>query len=104
MPVDRKRILAFALQGLMGERSRIDAEIAELQAELRGWEPKAKVATRPVVRRRKAKTAARKAKPIQSKKAKRGRKVASAMKLLWEKARKAGFSNLKDYKASFGQQ
>ncbi|MCG3155083.1 MAG: hypothetical protein DKINENOH_01685 [bacterium] len=95
MPVDQKRILAFALQGLMGERDRIDAEIAELQAQLRGGEPKAKVAARPAARRRKAKTAAKKAKP--------GRKVASAMKLLWEKARKAGFSNLKDYKASLGQ-
>ncbi|MCG3157736.1 MAG: hypothetical protein DKINENOH_04372 [bacterium] len=96
MPVDRKRILAFALQGLVEERSRIDAEIAELQAQLRGGEPQARAAARPAVRRRKAK-------PVE-KKAKRGRKAASAMKLLWEKARKAGFSNLKDYKASLGQQ
>ncbi len=104
MPVDRKRILAFALQGLMGERARLAAEIAELQTELHEGKPKAKAAARPAVRRRKAKTAAKKTKPIQSKKAKRGQKVASAMKLLWEKARKAGFSNLKDYKASLGQQ
>ncbi len=88
----------------MEEKSRIDAEIAELQAELRGGEPKVEVATRPAVQRRKAKTAVKKVKPGWNEKAKRGGKVASAMKLLWEKARKAGFSNLKDYKASLGQQ
>lgn len=112
MSVDRKRVLTLALEGLMAERSRVDAEIAELQAQLRTGRPPAKPAVRTVVKRRKAKAPAKakakvktkKAKPAASLKGKRNRKTAASMKLLWEKARKAGFSNLKDYKASLNAQ
>ncbi len=110
MSVDRKRVLTLALEGLMAERSRVDAEIAELQAQLRMGRPPAKPAARTVVKRRKAKaparakTKARKAKPAASLKGKRNRKTSASMKLLWEKARKAGFSNLRDYKASLSAQ
>ncbi len=106
MSVDRKRVLTLALEGLMAERSRVDAEIAELQAQLRIGRPPAQPAVRTVVKRRKAKAQAkvRKAKPAASLKGKRNRKTSASMKLLWEKARKAGFSNLRDYKASLNAQ
>lgn len=108
MSVDRKRVLTLALEGLMAERSRVDAEIAELQAKLRRGRPPANTAARTVVKRRKAKALAKvkakKAKPATSLKGRRNRKTAASMKLLWEKARRAGFSNLKDYKASLNAQ
>jgi len=103
MSVDRKRVLTLALEGLMAERSRVDAEIAELQAQLRIGRPPAKPAVRTVVKRRKP-AKVKKAKPAASLKGRRNRKTSAAMKLLWEKARKAGYSNLKDYKASLNAQ
>ncbi len=92
MPVQRKRIIELALENLLGEKSRIDAEIAELRSQLRDEEPSSKRTT-----------SLTKTKSAQSKKGKQNLKTSSKMKQLWAKARKAGFTNLKDYKASLGQ-
>ena len=99
MPVDQKRIVELALANLEGEKSRIDAEIAELQAQLGGKKPvvtvkatasstKAKAAPNNKAGAKFVRTAAQKA------------KTASAMKALWAKVHKAGFTNIKDYQAS----
>jgi hypothetical protein len=99
MPVQRRRILELALESLMGEKNRIDVEIAELRSQLREENSatkrteRAKVQSRPV----------KKASPSQSQKRKQNSKAASSMKKMWEKARKAGFSNLRDYKASLSK-
>lgn len=92
MAVDRKRILELALENLMQEKARIDAEVAELRAQLREPAPKAK-----------AKPAATSKTAKRGKKSKQNAKVASSMKKLWDKVHKAGFTNLRDYKASLGE-
>lgn len=89
MPVDRKRILELALENLMGEKARIDAEIAEVRAQLH--EPAGKTKAKPAATRKTAKRGTR---------SNQNAKVASSMKKLWDKVHKAGFTNLKDYKAS----
>lgn len=92
MAVDRKRILELALENLMHEKARIDAEVAELRAQLR--EPGAKAKAAPNVTRTTKK---------RGKKSAQNAKVASSMKKLWDKVHKAGFTNLRDYKASLGE-
>ena len=92
MPVDQKRIIALALANLESEKSRIDAEIAELRAQLREKSITSK-AQATTTKSGKAgskfvRTAAQKA------------KTSSAMKALWAKVYKAGFNNIKDYQAS----
>jgi len=44
MPVDRKRLLELALPRLQAERGRIEKEIEQIQAELRGLSKPAKQA------------------------------------------------------------
>ncbi len=92
MPVDQKRILTLALANLEGEKGRIDAEIAELRAQLGGKsvasKPKAKPEASSKAGAKFVRTAAQKA------------KTASVMKSLWAKVHKAGFTNIKDYQAS----
>ncbi len=95
MPVDQKRIIALALANLEGEKSRIDAEIAELRAQLGGKSAasntKAKAAKNSKPTSTLVRTAAQKA------------QTSSAMKKLWAKVRKAGFTNIKDYQASLSK-
>ncbi|NUO78637.1 hypothetical protein HUU05_01050 [candidate division KSB1 bacterium] len=95
MPVDRKRILELALENLTGEKNRIEAEIAEIRAQF-GSERSSKKAVAQPHKVKKSATS-------QNKKAKANLKTASSMKKLWEKVRKAGFTNLKEYKASLKQ-
>ncbi len=92
MPVDHKRIVELALANLEGEKSRIDAEIMELRAQLGGKSATSKPQPKPAASNKPGakfvRTAAQKA------------KTASAMKALWAKVHKAGFTNIKDYQAS----
>ena len=111
MAINQERLLTLALSNLMEEKSRVDAEVADLQAQLRKLKSGAPKVTSKVARRRKppkaAKKAAKKAATVKTgKKGGRNPETASAMKKLWAKARAAGFANLKDYKASLtgGQQ
>ena len=92
MPVDQNRILELALANLMGEKSRIDTEIAELRAQL-GAKPSASKA-RAIAK------ATPKVSAANSRTAQQKAKTSSAMKKLWAKVRKAGFTNIKDYNAS----
>lgn len=95
MPVDQKRVVKLALASLEGERKRIDDEIAQLRSQVRG---------RPSASKGKASAAkVRKTKAAQGRTANQKVKTSAAMKKLWAKARKAGFSNLKDYEASLGK-
>lgn len=96
MPVDQKRVVALALASLEEERKRIDDEIAQLRSQLRG-RPSASRGMANAVKARKTKAAQG------GRTAKQTVKTSNAMKKLWAKARKAGFSNLKDYKASLGK-
>lgn len=95
MSVDQKRIVALALAKLEEERKRLDDEIVQLRSQLR---------TKPSASKSKAS-----AKKMRKTSATRGRTArqkaqsAAAMKKLWEKVRKAGFSNIKDYKASLSK-
>ncbi|MDZ7269943.1 MAG: hypothetical protein ONB48_21655 [candidate division KSB1 bacterium] len=108
MSVDQKRVIALALESLMAERDRVDAEIAELQTQLRTGKSPAQAAARRILKRRKAKVRAqgktKKVKAAAGQRGRRNRKTAAAMRLLWEKAHKAGFTNLRDYKASLNAQ
>lgn len=95
MPVDQERVVALALASLEEERKRIDDEIAQLRSQVRG---------KPSASKNRARAAkARKTKAARGRTAKQMVKTSAAMKKLWAKARKAGFSNLKDYKASLGK-
>lgn len=95
MPVDQKRVVELALASLKEERKRIEDEIAQFRSQLRGRTAKSKGKASAVK--------ARKTKAARGRAAKQKVKTSSAMKKLWAKARKAGFSNLKDYKASLGK-
>lgn len=92
MPIDQKRIVELAIANLEGEKSRIDAEIVELRAQLGGKDaaskPQAKLAASNKAGAKFVRTTAQKA------------KTASAMRALWAKVHKAGFTNIKDYQAS----
>lgn len=99
MPIDQKRIVELAIANLESEKSRIDAELAELRTQIGGKKSvttakaaassaKAKATTSTKAGGKFVRTAAQKA------------KTASAMKALWAKVRKAGFTNIKDYQAS----
>ncbi len=83
MPSDRYRILELALESLENKKRQIDAEIEEINRELRG-----RVSKRVVL---KAKTAAAKAaparKPAQFSKEERMRR-SQRMKAYWENWRK----------------
>ena len=98
MAAIQERVLELALENLMGEKSRVDAEIADIRAQWRGnHRPNGRTDRAPAARVRVTKKA-------QSTKARQKQpNVASSMKKLWANARKAGFSNLKDYKASLGK-
>ncbi len=92
MPVDQKRILALALANLEDEKSRIDAEIAELRAQINEKHAARKGKVRA--------TQARKAVTSRARTSKQKAETSAAMKKLWAKVHKAGFTNIKDYKAS----
>lgn len=92
MPVDRTRIIELALANLEGEKRRVDAEIAELRAQLGGKQTASKKKARA--------TKTRKAGATKVRSARQNAKTAAAMRALWVKVRKAGFTNIKDYKAS----
>lgn len=95
MSVDQKRIVTLALAKLEEERKYLDAEIAQLRSQLRA---------KPSVSKSKASaTKTRKSAATRSRTARQKAKSAAAMKKLWEKVRKAGFSNIKDYKASLSK-
>lgn len=95
MSVDQKRIVTLALAKLEEEKKHLDAEIAQLRFQL-----KAKSSAR---KDRASATKPRKASVTRSRTARQKAKSAAAMKKLWEKVRKAGFSNIKDYKASLSK-
>lgn len=95
MPVDQKRIVELALASLEEEKNRVDAEIAQLRSQLRG-KPSANKGKAKAKKVRKIKTALRRTSQQKA-------KSAAAMKKLWAKVRKAGFSNIKDYKASLSK-
>lgn len=95
MPVDQKRVVELAVASLEGERKRIDDEIAQLRSQVRGRSSASKGKVSAVK--------ARKTKAARGRTAKQMVQTSAAMKKLWAKARKAGFSNLKDYKASLGK-
>lgn len=95
MPIDQKRILALALANLEGEKNRIDAEIVELRAQLAGKSSanKSKASTR----------SANKVSATPKRTAQQKAQTSSAMKKLWAKVHKAGFTNIKDYQASLSK-
>ena len=78
MPVERKRLLELALPRLRAERDRIEKEIEEIQAELKGLNKPAKQA-----RPKKRKSGARRV-TAQQKKA-----VSERMKKYWVDRKKA---------------
>lgn len=92
MPIDQKRILELALANLEGEKSRIDAELAELRAQLGGKFSVSKSKTSAALVHKTSSTPSRTAQ--------QKAQTSSAMKKLWAKVRKAGFTNIKDYQAS----
>ncbi len=103
MPVDQKRIVELALANLEGEKSRIDAEIADLRAQLGGKKVVLSTTAKPTsITKTKAASASSSAKTNGRfvRTAAQKAKTASAMKALWVKVRKAGFNNIKDYQAS----
>jgi len=54
VPINRRRLLELAAEGLEAEKQRIDAEIAEIRAELESEKttPKIKAGTKPPPRKR----------------------------------------------------
>ncbi len=78
MPVDRKRLLELALPRLQAERDRIENEIEQIQAELKGLSKPAKQA-RPKKKKRGARRVT-----AQQKKA-----ASERMKKYWAKRKKA---------------
>lgn len=79
---------------LEGEKSRIDAELAELRGQL-GGKKSASTAKATAASSAKAKTGGKFVRTAAQK-----AKTADAMKKLWAKVRRAGFTNIKDYQAS----
>ena len=70
MTIDRKRLLGLALESLLNERSRIDAEIQAVTAELKGAAKSApaKAPKKPAKRRPKLSAAERKTRSDRMKK------------------------------------
>ena len=100
MPIDQKRIVELAIANLENEKSRIDAELAELRTQL-GGKKAASPAKATTVSSAKAKAApSAKAGSKFVRTAAQKAKTSAAIKALWAKVRKAGFTNIKDYQAS----
>lgn len=100
MPIAQKRIVELAIANLENEKSRIDAELVELRAQLGSKKPAstAKATTASSAKAKTAPSAKTGGKFVRT--AAQKAKTASAMKALWAKVRKAGFTNIKDYQAS----
>lgn len=103
MPIDPKRVIELALANLEGQKSRIDAEIADLRAQLGGKKVVLSTTAKPTsTAKAKAASAASSAKTDGRfvRTAAQKAKTSAAIKALWAKVYKAGFNNIKDYQAS----
>lgn len=98
MPIDHKRIVELAIANLEGEKSRIDAELAELRTQLGGTKPASTAQAASTAKAKTATIAKRGAKFVRT--AAQKAKTAATMKALWAKVYKAGFNNIRDYQAS----